>query len=242
MRTRLVPLVALMAAMLATLVFAGVAAAMCSTFNGSFHGNESWGRGWQADPEGGDCIDGSHANIQIKNPYVAAYDSSGWTMILNEAYGWYAQAGWIKDANGDFVYFYERLTGNGFEYIESGGVASPGTSVPFKVTVDLGSEFIYSWADGEALWVDGFWGETGYYGCQAAQAGEIKSALNQMPGATSSHMHITNSERHINNGGWEDFDGFAAGTHGPIWSRTDQFEVDILNANEADVWDDGCTT
>lgn len=172
----------------------GVAAASaCNpgrTPNGSYH----FSAGWDTGPTfiSGNCINGSSANIEVKNPYVETGQVAGWTGLGDPVAGHQAlgQIGWLNTTPNYTRSNFAELVVNGvrqdFKQFQADSV---GSSPNYKVTYSAGAFHLFK---GGTLYYD--FSDSSYAGCWAQQSGETQNWNSQLPGVPSDHETLSSAQ------------------------------------------------
>lgn len=222
-------IVVLIGLLLNTLVFSQVVSASCNPGRPAVNGH--WQDGWKRSKPSGACLTGSSSNIRVYSPYVHTNDVSAWVMLYNANPNSdsYAQVGWLQQANGSRFNFVESITvGGGFRqtYFSANSV---GSTPEYKIT--FSSDAFHYFVNGVNWYTHA---NTGYGGCWSAQAGEISSFANQMPGGRNSHVPFTNASVRRSDTGW-------VGANGTPYSNSSEHGNAIGSSTTLHIWDKACT-
>jgi hypothetical protein len=199
--------------------------------------------GWLNGPKyGTPCLNGSLADVLVYNAY--RIDGNGaWTMLYYGTTGHFAQVGWQRLANQSYKNFVELNTADLGDVIKfPSNVPQPTAGETPEYKVDFANNFFHFFIRGTIVYTSD---STGYLGCDAAQAGEIQTLADQMPGGTSSHETFSSSEvRNANNNTW-----FASS----LWTRyaenadtgadaSTYFGNSSILPSNLQIWDKNCST
>jgi hypothetical protein len=219
-------LVIVVGVFLVTLALAAAASASCHPARSALSGH--WQDGWISTQPVGVCVTGSSANITVYSPYVySTSTSSAWVTLQNTATGRYGQIGWLKDSNGLHNFYQSQTVGLGRQG-QYWGTPTIGDAPEYKVT--FSSDAFHYFLDGVNWYTDA---NTGFSGCDSAQAGETLNYATQMPGASNTHVDFMNASRREDTG-WVDQDG------SKVNSSTADYGYLKVSSHRLEIWDKAC--
>jgi hypothetical protein len=170
----------------------GVVAATACNPGRTVSPNYHFWSGWDTGPtfDSGHCIDGSLADIQVKNPYVQALTTVSWTALINPISGEIGQDGWEnKLPNYTRDNFAEFATTSTIHDLKEWPADPVGSYPEYKVTYSSG--YFHLFENGATKYN---FSDSSYAGCWAQQAGETHNWNSQMPGVPSDHEEFNNAE------------------------------------------------